>query len=250
MRLINSVYELMREKHKIKVLWQVNLECGASTSELFSLPNEIKIYNFKMTNSNEKKRFDKYKLFFKRLSSGILLDDDISQIRDDRRAIEALSKKRIICIESCLDLVKMLPCHIFSPTLKIMEKVDEILLGEDTFCGVHIRRTDNVWSVEHSPDEIFEKYMQQEIAFGRKIYLATDDADLKQRFLTKYGSNIISQKVNDLKRENEIGIKEAYIDLLCLSRSKKIYGSYWSSFSNMAACIGNTELLIVDTYNL
>ena len=40
-------------------------------------------------------------------------------------------------------------------------------------------------------------------------------------------------------------IKDALIDLYGLSRCRLILGSYWSSFSETAAAIGGSELLIV-----
>lgn len=33
--------------------------------------------------------------------------------------------------------------------------------------------------------------------------------------------------------------------MLCLSKTRKISGSYWSSFSETAASIGNIELIVV-----
>lgn len=37
----------------------------------------------------------------------------------------------------------------------------------------------------------------------------------------------------------------AMIDILCLSRTLKIYGSFYSSFSEYAANMGNIPLVIV-----
>ena len=36
-------------------------------------------------------------------------------------------------------------------------------------------------------------------------------------------------------------MKDAYVDMLCLSKCEKIYGSFNSTFSAMAGIIGNIE---------
>jgi hypothetical protein len=40
-------------------------------------------------------------------------------------------------------------------------------------------------------------------------------------------------------------MQESVVDLFCLSRMSKIYGSYWSSFSEVAAEIGNVDLIVL-----
>lgn len=46
-------------------------------------------------------------------------------------------------------------------------------------------------------------------------------------------------------RQDENGIADAVVDLFILSRTQRLYGSYWSSFSEVAAQIGNIPLEIV-----
>lgn len=64
--------------------------------------------------------------------------------------------------------------------------------------------------------------------------------DLKKRF----GESIITYNA-ELSRASENGMKDALIELLVLSKTKKIFGSWWSSYSEMAAKIGNIDLEIL-----
>jgi hypothetical protein len=78
--------------------------------------------------------------------------------------------------------------------------------------------------------------------------LATDDAQEEKLLKNRYGSRIIThQKVLD--RSSLQGIKDAMVDLYTLSATDAIWGSYWSSFSDMAATIGNKKKEVVKLGN-
>ena len=49
----------------------------------------------------------------------------------------------------------------------------------------------------------------------------------------------------ELRRNTLDGMQAAVIDLFCLANTNRIYGSYWSSFSEIAAQIKKAELVIV-----
>ena len=48
-----------------------------------------------------------------------------------------------------------------------------------------------------------------------------------------------------ISRTTQQGMVDALVDLVCLSRTPKIFGSYWSSFSETAAALGETELIVL-----
>ena len=75
----------------------------------------------------------------------------------------------------------------------------------------------------------------------QKFYLATDSRDVKDIFKYLFGPSIITSDP-DYSRNNEIGIKDALFEMFMLSKSQKIYGSYWSSFAENAASIGNISI--------
>lgn len=111
--------------------------------------------------------------------------------------------------------------------------------------GIHIRRTDNTQSITQSKDECFIKSLNQEINSNPDIhfYLATDDLSVKKHFTNIYGSRIITSN-NEVCRNTIEGMKAAVKDLYCLSKTNKIIGSAYSSYSEIAAELGNIKLEI------
>lgn len=135
-----------------------------------------------------------------------------------------------------------------SPIESILKNVEKCLaLFEDGHSyGVHIRRTDNEWSIKHSPIELFENKINEIIKQDprAKFYLATDDQETANLLIAKYGKHIV-YKEKELTRKSENGIKEAVTDMWILGHMDKIYGSYWSSFSEIASWINNKPLYCV-----
>lgn len=139
---------------------------------------------------------------------------------------------------------------IITPKKQIVDRVDEImsdyLSDGKSVIGIHIRRTDNKASINNSPLEAFEEVMQYELSQNENtvFYLATDDEEVERDFSKKY--KVIEHKTfgDNKSRNSAVGIMDAYVDMLCLSKCEKIYGSYGSSFSEMAALIGDTKLEI------
>ena len=113
--------------------------------------------------------------------------------------------------------------------------------------GIHIRRTDNKTSIENSPTDSFKLLMRQLEAENSNtwFYLATDDENLEIELKYKFKVIPHATFADTKARDNVKSIMDAYVDMLCLACCDKIYGSCGSSFSEMAALIGNTELELV-----
>lgn len=112
--------------------------------------------------------------------------------------------------------------------------------------GVHIRRTDNIDSIRQSPLEAFEKRIEDYLQDypDASFYLATDDYDVQQAFRKRFGERIII-KYGPLVRDSKEGIQHAVVELYTLAACKEIWGSYYSSYSELAAQIGNKPLIII-----
>ncbi len=106
--------------------------------------------------------------------------------------------------------------------------------------GVHIRRTDNVHSIHHSPIELFLEKMHDEIAINpaANFYVASDSLEVKMLIREEFHDKVIIPD-GPLERNSREGIVQACIELYALSRTRKIFGSYFSSFSIIAAKIGS-----------
>lgn len=137
--------------------------------------------------------------------------------------------------------------QVFRLNAFMQQKVDEaqqcIL---PTTIGVHIRRTDNVDSIRQSPLQAFETKIDNYLTDcpAATFYLATDDQSVQQAFCKKYGKRMIVRK-GTLARDSKEGIQHAVVELYTLAACQEIWGSYYSSFSELAAQIGNKKLTIV-----
>ncbi len=112
--------------------------------------------------------------------------------------------------------------------------------------GVHIRRTDSIRAIEHSLVSDFVDAMRAEIERDEAVsfFLATDDAEVESRITDLFGSRIITFSKR-LDRNSPEGVQDALVDLLCLSKSRKIFGSFYSSFYQEAAQVGRIPLVIL-----
>jgi hypothetical protein len=113
--------------------------------------------------------------------------------------------------------------------------------------GVHIRRTDNIKSIEKSTTSLFINTITDllEKDDNQLFYLSTDDLETENQLKEKFAGHIINQNNKDFKRDTKSGMESAVIDLYALSATKNLLGSYYSSFSDIAAKIKNIPLQII-----
>lgn len=122
---------------------------------------------------------------------------------------------------------------------KVLQKYVMRKDGEEMI-GIHIRRADNEMSIRYSPISLFVEKIKEELCKDSqvKFYLATDDPNEEEILCKMFPNNIVVYKKQSLDRNNPLAIKDAVIDLANLASCRKIYGSYWSSFSDVAALWG------------
>lgn len=134
--------------------------------------------------------------------------------------------------------------EIFVPTEEINDNIQSIVsqFTDDTI-GVHVRRTDNLTSLRMSDNDSFIRMIDREISLNpqARFYLATDDFSVKEIFTQRYGDRIITVD-NPTSRDTLEGMKFAVQELFCLSKSRKILGSAYSSYSEIAAELGHIPL--------
>lgn len=128
------------------------------------------------------------------------------------------------------------------PMQELQECIDKTISRfPKNIIGVHIRRSDNHKSCEISTDEAFVNVMEQypEAHF----YIATDDEEVKWKLRETFKGRTLAQET-DGRRDNAFSLGDAVVDLFCLAHTQRIIGSYWSSFSDMAAEIGGLPIQI------
>jgi hypothetical protein len=126
--------------------------------------------------------------------------------------------------------------------MSVIEALNNVKCDKNTI-GLHIRRTDNANAVKYSPTSLFFAKVEEELKATPQIkfYLATDDPNEEKTFIDRFGESIIIYQKHSLDRNNPIAIKDALVDLYNLSHCSKIFGSYWSSFSDTAALWSGIE---------
>ena len=143
----------------------------------------------------------------------------------------------------CADYASQLSA-IFKPQADIQARIDAVSSQFSCYTiGMHIRRTDNKASIALSPLQKFVDIIQREIALNSqtKIYLASDDAEVKAEMQRRFGDHIITLH-DDASRNSLEGMKFAVVDLYCLSKTRRIIGSTASSYSQLAADLGQIEI--------
>ena len=112
--------------------------------------------------------------------------------------------------------------------------------------GIHIRRTDNTKSICHSPDELFIHKIKEEIEKDSnvKFFLSTDSNETEKVFKNLFPERCITYE-KEISRNSTQGMIDAVVDMFCLSKTNKIYGSFYSTFSHAASKIGNIPLEVL-----
>lgn len=196
------------------------------------------------------KNFHVPALFQKLLFRSCLYEHQIDALRTQGFDFEDWVKKGNVYMASYLPFYaypETLLHEMFRPVPQVEAVIGKRVAAFSAYTvGVHIRRTDNALSIEHSPLDLFFDCLDQELAThsGLCIYLATDSEEVKQAMRARYGERIVCAE-SKADRSTTEGIREGIADLWTLARTQKIYGSFHSSFSELAAELGNIPLKTV-----
>ncbi|MDE7347356.1 MAG: hypothetical protein K2N48_11550 [Muribaculaceae bacterium] len=247
-----------------RIVWRCNSELNASVEEIFNVPDYIKskiIYPLKLEYSLKYSAPRKRNLYVSGLIAPIFFGHIFRDWTPEFRAMVVNNKNeslketaekyilsgRNVLFQSGLSFYPFpieLYRNIFRASNAVETKSNAILnsLGDHSI-GFHIRRSDNSESIKHSPDSLFISEMDAAIHDNPKVkfYLATDDETTKVDFARKYGDRIISSK-SVASRATKEGIIDAATEMYILSKTDRIVGSFYSSFSEAAAMLGDRNL--------
>lgn len=250
-RVLYSVLGINRNLgHQVKIIWDCSSALNCPFEELFLCPEDCLVRNFKQGLFRKGYRFSLDKLRLSRLRKYkynlVLTDSRIVKMRRENTDFFTLFKNHpSIYIETCL--------HFFDDSkitdfLEINpEVINEAQVIYNEFkpftYGMHIRCTDNHISKKYSPPSAFKELVRNKLRKERKahFFLATDSKSVEKEFIDEFKENITTTNNDVLDRNSKDGIKNALIDMICLSRTKKIYGSYYSSFSYVSAMLSGIE---------
>ena len=111
--------------------------------------------------------------------------------------------------------------------------------------GVHVRRTDHTDAIANSPLALFAGRMKKELEADKEtsFFVATDDKEVRRELKELLpDAKLIFPQSDVIDRDSKEGIEEAFVEMIALSKCRKILGSYNSTFSLLPSYIGNIPL--------
>lgn len=258
MRVIASALLLQKKLQcKLVCIWNENTELTAPFHLLFEnisgLSIQSKPRKYTYLKSSNQKTF--YKRFLVKIINKILGINYCVKQKDYK---ELFQTKNIDIFEFACRHQNIYICtgeefgdnytefQRFKPVKELLEKVEQVEKKLNKTIGIHIRRTDHAISICYSPIELFIDKINEEISLNNNItfFLSTDDINTVKVLFMKFGDKIFTRK-KEWNRDTVAGIQDAVIDMYCLSKTTLIYGSYWSSFSDISSRIGKIQFVPV-----
>ncbi len=234
MRVINSGWRLAKERQEeLRVLWLCNAELNCPFEELFQPVTEFEITSIRSV-------ADPRKLFYQKTARNHLTNEEITAHRNSDGLDPAYAAS--LCGNTYIFTWEWFypaeDYHLFRPTEALQARIDEMTARFGTSCvGVHIRRTDNQPAIGRSSTDAFLHSMKKELESDpdTMFYLATDDRAEEAALRSAFPGRILSNEKRCLRRDSAEGMHDALLDLYCLANTRKIIGSYFSSFTDIAA---------------
>lgn len=246
-RVVCSCYQFCKENNKaMSIKWMREPGFNASWNDLFEYPNRIVINNHSILNyflySNPSiKNLYVSKLLDKITNRQIyysLYKDSLSSLTNNGKLYI-----NTYCQQGELSCIN----ELFKPNKFLRNKIDAITskFTEETI-GLHMRTTDNEESKSVSTIDKFESRIDKYIIDHPTaiFFLCTDNLNIKDKLKNKYKNRIITYN-SVLNRNSTLGIQDAVVELWSLASTKEIWGSYYSSFTDMASLIYGSQLEII-----
>lgn len=247
-RAIASAFFLAKDLNKkLIIIWNKDRYLGCKFRDLFEPIDDVKVIETSSLFNLSRLSKINYTYFKYRVKAYKYIDDEIIRKNKYNIEIEKLNNDKVIFIETCYSFYQYTNLNLFKPIQEIKQSVDEITkFFDENIVGVHIRRGDNIKSIEKSKSSEFINAMNFEIEKCKdvKFFLATDSPLEEERLKKKYKNRIITNK-KEFKRNSLMGMQDAVVDLLCLSETNKIFASYNSSFSDIAGELKGIEKIII-----
>ncbi|MCG8699622.1 MAG: hypothetical protein MI922_16325 [Bacteroidales bacterium] len=254
-RAINAACCLAEDKNvELKLLWNQTRECNVKLSNLFSISDTLNVKEIQSAYQDDGRVDHQLRKLCKMLNikrykgyDSVLYHADVKKLMNEDKDFNSIDFSKNILINTSERFYNgSLKKDLFTPQKRIKDIVDGIVFDFEKIptYGLHIRRTDNALAIAKSPLHLFHDKIKLHLEENSDthFFLATDSLQVEEELINEYGSNITVYQKNSLSRADDNAIQDALVDILCLSKTKKIYGSFWSSFSLAAAEFGGVEL--------
>ena len=248
MRVIESSVALSKAYGvPLQINWLLNSSCNCPFSELFSLPDDIIVNEIKVSYFFNRILHYLTPIRIKLAGGCYVRQQNVEQLINSGFKLSQICKPNNMYITTCSKFYSN-ESRCLRPAFKLQNEIENICSNfNGHVVGVHIRRTDNASSIKFSPTSVFIDLMRNELNQNKDtlFFLATDDLEEEKLLLSMFSGKILTYKKRTFDRNKADAIQDALVDLFCLSRTEKIFGSYWSSFSEQAAFLGGCELIVV-----
>jgi hypothetical protein len=250
LRVVSSVVNFCKKQDvDLKIFWIREPGFNCCFSDIFE-PNELlNIDDHSLLNHFLYNRASARNLFIPKILNSLLNRNFYYDLQLD--ALNSINFSNDVYITTYSQQGDLYPIkELFVPKEDIREKIEVITsqFSSNTY-GLHIRRKDNKASIEQSPIELFEKAIDSKLSEEKdaRFFLCSDDQEVKKYLKNKYGGIILSYD-SVLSRASKQGIKDAVVELWALSLTKEIWGSFYSSYSEMASFINGSILKIMKAH--
>jgi hypothetical protein len=188
-------------------------------------------------------------IFSHRRYERVIYLDEMHQLAREGFDFTVLSRHCSIYIQSFTRFLNSPPAlNRFRPVDEINQVIEEVTSSfTPQTVGVHIRRTDHVTSAAKSPTSQFVSEIKNETERNPDsfFFLATDSPEEERTLKSFFPGRIVTYEKTSLDRDDPRAIKDALVDLYCLSRTSKILASLGSSFSCAAAYLGKIPCQLI-----
>jgi hypothetical protein len=257
MRVLASCMYLQNTvKQRFTYYWSQDDELNASFEELFEPLPAIEIHPTDLRHrllNFRKVRYGIWKKFIRGyyrylLYDTILSDIEINRIKreKDQQKLSELPENKRILIWTCEEFGNNLPYFkYFRPKQSLLEEINRRSAEfPEVIYGIHIRQTDQVVSIRKSPVSLFIHKMEEVLKLEPEahFYVSTDEPKVQEQLIQQFGSKILLLENKSFTRNSLQGMEAAVLDMFLLSKTRKIYGSFWSSFNEVAARLGQIPL--------
>ena len=254
LRALGSALALSRHINtKLHLIWQLDSVINCPFEQLFKTPQNVTVSDSRYSYSDIfiirkiQKLASRLRLSYK--YDKVLSSEKVAKHRTNNSYFEELTEYQSVYISSYSIFYPYISVlNEIKPVPQIQEIINSYTQQFNEFTvGIHIRRTDNEMSIAHSPTDEFVRLMEVEMQQDPNVrfFLATDSVEVESQLSHEFPGKIITHKKN-LDRKISKAAQDALVDLMCLSGTKKIIGSYHSSFSRIAAQINELDLHVVN----
>ncbi len=224
--------------------WIKNHTCGANFSDLFENKfEEISAEEIRILSKEEYTLSETFRF----VPIGNEIPDNFAKVFPTERGNNIDFEFERIPQEVCENILVYL--KKLKPIRTIRYIVDHFVKKYNVkeLVGVHVRRDDFQTGKERlgyvsSDDKFFEK-MKELLNENpsTKFLLCTDSQETEDKFVKEFGDKIIIYKKRNRDRTTILNTQQGLIDLLLLSKTKHIIGTYRSTFNEMAWWFGGCK---------